>query len=54
MKVYVGYNCYNNHCDIFKDPVRVFDDEAKALVWRDDFKSDNPDEYREYEEFDLE
>lgn len=54
MKVYVGYDCYDNHCDIWKLPVKVFDDEAKAMVWRDDFKSEDPDEFREYEEFEVE
>lgn len=54
MKVYLGYECYYNGCEIFKYVVTVFDDETKAFVWKDEFKSDDPDEFREYEEFEVE
>lgn len=33
--------------------MKVFDDEVKALVWKEDFKS-TEFEWRSYEEFDVE
>ncbi len=54
MKVYVGYLCYDNGCDLFRHVEKVFDDEVKALVWREDFVSEDPNEWRSYEEMELE
>jgi hypothetical protein len=53
MKVYIGYQCNYNYCDVFKDVAKVFDDEVKALVWRDEFKETDTD-FREYTEMELE
>lgn len=36
MKVYIGYECYYNYCDIFSTVVKLFDDEVKALVWKEE------------------
>ncbi len=54
MKVYLGYECHYNGCDVFESVVKVFDDEIKALVWKDDFISEDPDEWRKYTEFEVE
>jgi len=53
MKVYIGYECYYNWCDVFKTAIKAFDDEVKALVWKDEFTSTDQ-EWREYEAMDLE
>ena len=53
MNVYIGYLCYDNGCDVFRHVEQVFDDEAKALVWSEDFKSEDPSEYRTYEEWEV-
>jgi len=47
MKVYIGYECYNNYADILKTVVKVFDDEVKALVWKEEFV-ETETEFREY------
>lgn len=62
MKVYVGKVCYDNGCDVWKTVERVFDDEAKALIWMEESFTDpdtgseyeDPDTWREYEEFEVE
>ena len=53
MKVYIGYECYYNYCDVFNTVVRVFDDEVKALVWKEEVEP-TEQEWREYEEMELE
>lgn len=53
MKVYIGYECYYNWCDVFKTLVKVFDDEVKALIWKEEFAA-HEQEWREYEEKDVE
>ena len=53
MKVYIGYQCHYNYCEVFKDVAKVFDDEVKALVWRDEFKETDTD-FREYTEMEVE
>jgi len=54
MRVYLGMLCYDNHCEIRKHVERVFDDEAKALVWTEESFTTDPDEWREYEEREVE
>lgn len=54
MKVYLGYECYNDHCNIWRTVARVFDDEVKALVWKEEFASEDPDEWREIQEREIE
>lgn len=54
MKVYVGYQCYYDHCDVWRTVAKVFDDEAKALVWRKEELILGVDEWREYEEWGVE
>jgi hypothetical protein len=46
--------CYNNGCDIWKTVEKVFDDEVKALLWQEESFTTDPDEWREYEEMDVE
>ena len=53
MKVYIGYECYYNYCDVFKTVVKVFDDEVKALVWKEEFEETETD-FREYKEMEVE
>ena len=54
MKVFIGYLCYYDGCNVWQHVNAVFDDEAKALVWKEDFISEDPDEYRTYEEWKVE
>lgn len=53
MKVYLCYECHYDYCDVFRTLSKVVDDEAKALVWKEDFIG-NDNEWREYEEKELE
>lgn len=53
MKVYIGFECHYNLCDVFTTAVKVFDDEVKALIWKDEGPN-NDREWREYIEFDVE
>jgi len=53
MKVYLGYQCYYNFCDVFESVVKVFSDEVEALVWKDDFAATETD-WRNYVEWDVE
>lgn len=52
-KVWLGYECYYDYCEVWKHVVKVFDDEVKALVWKDEFKS-TEQEWRDYEEYEVE
>lgn len=62
MKVYVGYYCHNDLCDVFRKVEKVFDDEVKALIWVDDKQfNENAEmydgsatEWREYVEMEVE
>lgn len=63
MKVYIGYYCEYNLCDMWKTVEKVFDDEVKALLWAEDpdflkdrqVWSDGTElEWREYEEMEIE
>lgn len=53
MKVYIGYQCDYNYCDVFMNVIKVFADEVEALVWKDEFKS-TATEWREYREWTVE
>lgn len=53
MKVWIGYECYYNFCDEWKSVAKVFDNEVKALVWKDEFKPTET-EWRTYEEVEVE
>jgi hypothetical protein len=55
MKVYLGYECYYDYdyCEIWRSVIKVFDDEVKALVWKEEGKS-TEQEWREYEEMEVE
>ena len=53
MKVYLGIEVFYNGCDQHETVVKVFDSEAKALVWRDEFTS-NVQEWCEYREMEVE
>ena len=59
MKVYLAKECYHDcGANSWETVVKVFDDEAKALVWKEDFKDvvydDITLEWREYEEMEVE
>ena len=53
MKVYIGYEYYYNYCDEFRNAVKVFDCEVKALLWKEEIEATETD-YRGYEEFEVE
>lgn len=60
MKVYLGYECHHTYCNtaktiftILKTVVKVFDDEAKALEWTEEFESTGT-EWRSFEGFKVE
>jgi hypothetical protein len=53
MKVWLGYQCCYNGCDTWRTVTKVFDDEVKALIWKEDFNETDYD-YREYEEMKVE
>lgn len=53
MKVYIAYECYYDYCDIFRQAVKVFADEAKALVWKESIVGSET-EWRDYEEMEVE
>jgi len=53
MKVYIGYECYYDYCDVWKSVQKVFDDEIRALIWKEEGKLTET-EWRAYEEMELE
>lgn len=53
MKVYLGYECYYDYCEVWQSVVKVFDDEVKALIWKEEGK-DTETEWRSYEEMEVE
>jgi hypothetical protein len=53
MKVYIGYDVYYDYCEIWRVVTKIFDDEVKALIWKEDFKATEL-EWREYEEHEVE
>jgi hypothetical protein len=55
MQVCIGYECYDNGCDIWKTVAKVFDDEVKALIWKEELVlGDVYTEWREYTKMDVE
>ena len=54
MKVYLAKECYyDGGANSWETVVKVFDDEAKALVWKEEFEATDYD-WREYEEMEVE
>lgn len=53
MKVYLCKLCYCDGSKVWRTIEKVFNDEAKALLWKEQ-SVDNPDEWREYEELEVE
>ena len=53
MKVYIGYECDYDYCNVWRNAVKVFDDETKALIWAEEFKATET-EWRSYEEMEVE
>ena len=53
MKVYIGFSCYYNYCDVFSNVEKVFLSEEAALVWKEDFNN-TKQEFRVYEEHEVE
>ncbi len=49
MKVWIGYECYDTGCDIFKSVEKIFADELDAMLWVDAF-SGPTHEWREISE----
>lgn len=54
MKVYLGFECYYDYCNEWRHVVKVFDDEVKALVWKEEEREHAEREWRDYEEFEVE
>jgi hypothetical protein len=58
MKVWIGYEYSYDFCECRKTVAKVFDDEVKALLWKEDetfTKQNNQDfDWRDYEEYDVE
>ena len=62
MKVWICYYCYDTGADTHRNIEKVFDDEAKALLWVDDPEfNENAEtflghkiEFREYQEMSVE
>lgn len=63
MKVWIGYHCEYNLCDMWRTVEKVFDDEVKALLWAEDtlfeknaqkWTDGTKLEWREYEEMVIE
>lgn len=52
-KVYIGYECYYDYCNVMRYVVKVFDDEVKALVWKEDFKATET-QWRYFDEVEVE
>ena len=53
MKIYLAKErCYDG-ANYWEHVVKVFDDEAKALVWKEEFEATDYD-WREYEEMEVE
>jgi hypothetical protein len=53
MKVYLGYECYYDYCNVWRRVVKVFDDEVKALVWKEE-REPAELEWREYDAMEVE
>lgn len=53
MKVWIGYKCYYDYCDVHRSVVKVFGDELKAMEWEAEVESTETD-WREYEEMGVE
>ena len=53
MKVYIGYQCYYDYCDVWRHAEKVFDDEVKAFLWEEEFEP-TEHEWRSYEEMEVE
>ena len=53
MTVYLGIQCYYNLCDVFETVEKVFDDEVKALIWKEEFQSTDR-EWRQYRPIEME
>lgn len=53
MKVWIGYDVYYDYCNEWRSAVKVFDDEVKALIWKEEGPSTEI-EWRTFEEFEVE
>lgn len=53
MKVYVCYECYYDYCDEFETAVKIFDDEVKAIIWKEEIVHTET-EWRRYSEMAVE
>jgi hypothetical protein len=63
MKVWIGYKCYDDYCTIDRVVGKLFDDEAKAVLWVEDtdfiayakrIKDEDAVVWREYKAMDVE
>ena len=52
-QVWIGYQCDCVGCDVFRSAVKVFDDEVKALTWKEEFV-DTETDWRDIVEFEVE
>lgn len=53
MKVYACFEIHFNEADQWENLVKVFDDEIKALMWKEEIVPTRWD-FREYREYEVE
>ena len=53
MTVFLGYECYYNHCDVYETVTNAFDCEVKALCWKEEVIATDR-EWREYRSITVE
>lgn len=52
--IFICYEYYFDGCNEWKQVSKVFDDEAKALVWKEDGDTTSNVEWRDYTEMEVE
>lgn len=53
MRVWIGYECGWTNAGEWRNAVKVFDSDYKALVWKEEFEG-NYNEWRDYQDFEVE
>jgi hypothetical protein len=53
MVVFLCLECYYDYCDVWESPVKIVDDELKAMEWVDEFQKTER-EWRTYTEYTVE
>ncbi len=52
MYVWIGFEVYYDYCNEYRSVAEVFDDEAKALVWKEEV-APTEFEWRTYQRFEV-